>query len=49
MRSLIAHESRFKATAQNEHGSKGFMQLTSAPINDLLARPDIFTPIIRKI
>ena len=49
MRSLIAHESRFEEQAKNIHGSKGFMQLTSAPINDLLARPHVFAPAMKKI
>ena len=49
MRSLIAHESRFEERAKNIHGSKGFMQLTSAPINDFLARPHFFAPAMKKI
>ncbi len=49
MRSLIAHESRFEVNAHNEHGSKWLMQLTSSPINDLIARPQIYAPLFQKI
>jgi hypothetical protein len=49
MRALISHESRFQANAKNTQGSKGYMQLTSWPIKDLAARPQLFAPIFDKI
>lgn len=49
MRSLISHESRFQAGAKNVLGSKGYMQLTSAPIRDIQSRPQLYAPLFQKI
>lgn len=49
VRALIAHESRFQVDAKNEAGSKGLMQLTSSPIDDLGARSALYAPFFRKI
>lgn len=49
IRALIAHESRFQTDARNEAGSKGLMQLTSSPIDDLGARGALYAPFFRKI
>jgi hypothetical protein len=49
VRALIAHESRFQVNAKNEAGSKGLMQLTSSPIDDLGARSALYAPFFRKI
>lgn len=49
IRALIGHESRFIHNAKNIKGSKGYMQLTGAPIRDLESRPQLYAAHYSKI